>query len=413
MLVIKHAGDTLAIPESKKRYDEERVSKNLTEMDGGGSAFQDVDMNDAEGDSQNDDDHFVESNVEPDESLPRPSYEEATSILKDYLAQADDPNKKPEEPFDQYNNQIVNGIDEKYHQAIKVQYTTLKDYFRQISRLQGRINASSKVDAMALSNELGILHRTILKYLAYRRYPESWAPLLGTQMDAEFDASIPTQWDASYHAFPRHPSRKNTIMIAWSNYIGKDKKPGIFVMTPSGLDCIFNDSQLPSFKTNFPQYEYISIHNLHLYKKKPEEVKVNDQVVIFKDAWSEGGRNHRGLNPIYCVLQIGELIRVATKSSSHKLARGTKEMAVHRCEQRGITFLEPIETASTRNRAPKVSRDDVGTAFQKNTMNSYQADEISRLNAKIEGINSMIENLTSVMGGLKMFEGLKIPVSAH
>ncbi|KFA69296.1 hypothetical protein S40285_10717 [Stachybotrys chlorohalonatus IBT 40285] len=422
---------TMSDAVKKKQYDEERWRKNLEEMKGG-EDFQkdvyqeDVNMDDVdEEDSENDQDDslFVQQNGQtsraPDGQLLRQLYNAATLILKAYLSQADDPNKKPEElakekyePLDQYNEDIVKKVGEVHREEFMIQYTFLKALFRQVSQLRSEINTAGAVNTTASSNKLTTVHRQVQKYLVDHHFPYDWALLLDTPVpDADFDTSIPAQWDALYHAFPRSPSEKDVIFIAWISRVKKDKRnrTGIFVMTPLGLDCRFDDPSFSSFKTDYPQYEYICTETVRPYK---------GQLAIFKDAWSAGGRRRDGhLNPIYCLMQLGDAIRVITCTTSDTLARGTKVVALNKCKEKGITFDKPVETGLPSKRAPGVPQGDPSShkraISQNNATGSSKDTETSNLRHEISQLKSALGDITSMLEKLTIGGHLNSPVTAQ
>ncbi|KAM7183512.1 hypothetical protein V8F33_013526 [Rhypophila sp. PSN 637] len=142
-----------------------------------------------------------------------------------------------------------------------------------------------------------------------------------------------------------------------------------------------------------PDQPHICVKAISAYEdKKP---------VIFKDAWSAGGRNSKGaLNAIYCVLQIYGQIHVATSSAAKMLLRGTNKVTLQRCEERGIAFDLPKERDSLKRRAVKPSRESA--AVQQGATNSPQDAEISGIRAQVGYLNSKLSELTLMMGKLMM-----------
>lgn len=181
---------------------------------------------------------FIEDNVmnlmddgddnEPVDQQLLALYENATPDIEQYLSSTDYSNDPPKdlmqekfEPLERHN-EIIAKAHGKQH---KIQYTLLKQYRHEVTKLMAKVKDASVEDKQKLNSELATTHTRIQKYLVSRNLPHTWATLLGTPSPPQdFDPSVSSTWDAQYNAFPRY-NNPNMIFIAWMG-------SKVFVMTP-------------------------------------------------------------------------------------------------------------------------------------------------------------------------------------
>ncbi|KAK8013513.1 hypothetical protein PG991_009106 [Apiospora marii] len=364
---IKAAGNTLSHPDSKIKYDEERVRRNAAEMGGQKNSNSGL---------------FIPSDKQTD---LLELYNGITTDLEAYLDKADDPNKTPEElanencePLDRFNDKLV-------------------------TELEKTIDTAIGDDKEALSRELQTLHATIQKYLVTRNLPGDWASLLHTPLPpANFDTSIDSKWDHCYSKYPRSKSG-DRIFLAWkrkSNAMS-DEKDKIFLVTPQGLLCEdigASISEEHNFMTEHPESEYLK--SVHHYEKA--------EISGIQDAWSKGGGSEKAYPTIYCLLQFKgkNVFRVACRSTAICYQKGFGDSAIAICEGKGIIFKKPhSETGTSKNThgKKKVGTKGVWTDEDKTRLREQLEDsEVLRLRRQVE---QLAEQLNQVLA-------LKAPVMA-
>ncbi|KAK8120310.1 hypothetical protein PG999_004430 [Apiospora kogelbergensis] len=390
---IKAATATLSQPDAKRIYDEERVRQNAAEMGGQKNSKSGL---------------FMPSNQQ---TGLLELYNGITTDLEAYLDKADDPNKTPEElanencePLDRFNDKLVTDYGEEYGREHALPYSYLKIKYREVSRLEKKIDTAIGNDKEALSRELQTLHATIQKYLITRNLPGDWASLLHTPPPpANFDTSIDSKWD---HCYSKYPRSKNgdRIFIAWKgkSKAVSDKTDKIFLMTPQGLLC--EDIGAPyseehNFMTEHPEYEYLK--SVHHYEKA--------DISGIQDAWSQGGRSKKAYPTIYCLLQFKgtNVFRVASRSTAMRYQKGFGDSAIAICEGKGIIFEKPHKETGTSKKThgkKKVGTKRVWTDEDRTRLREQlESSEVSRLRRQVE---QLAEQLNRVLA-------LKAPVMAQ
>ncbi|KAK9773611.1 putative J domain-containing protein [Seiridium cardinale] len=145
---IKEAGNTLAIPEKKIAYDEERVKRNSDGINQGGEEF----MPDANSGSDGDEDgdSSMHDNLFIDILNLTKLYEEATPILSAYRSKVDYHDKAPSnlateryKPLHDYNEKIMKTIGSTSSTDYIIRYTTLKGYLREVAGLESNIRTAN------------------------------------------------------------------------------------------------------------------------------------------------------------------------------------------------------------------------------------------------------------------------------